>query len=47
MTPGIKRTGSVLHGDPCAAELFGAALDTRGGSYLLESVRLEVVGRYL
>ena len=27
MTPGIRRTRSVPQGDPCAADLFGAALD--------------------
>ena len=26
-TPGIRRTRSVPQGDPCAADLFGAALD--------------------
>ena len=26
-TPGIRRTRSVPQGDPCAANLFGAALD--------------------
>ena len=28
MTPGIRRTRSVPQGDRCAADLFGAALDT-------------------
>ena len=28
VTPGIRRTRSVPQGDPCAADLFGAALDT-------------------
>ena len=27
MTPGIRRIRSVPQGDPCAADLFGAALD--------------------
>ena len=27
LTPGIRRTRSVPQGDPCAASLFGAALD--------------------
>ena len=27
ITPGIRRTRSVPQGDPCAADLFGAALD--------------------
>ena len=31
MTPGIRRTRSVPQGDPCAADLFGAALDRPAG----------------
>lgn len=33
-TPGIRRTRSVPQGDPCAADLFGAALDRPAGNYV-------------
>ena len=33
MTPGIRRTHSVPQGDPCAADLFGAALDVRAAAF--------------
>ena len=34
VTPGICRTRSVPQGDPCAADLFGAALDRLAGEFV-------------
>ena len=34
VTPGIRRTRSVPQGDPCAADLFGAALDRPTGKFM-------------
>ena len=34
VTPGIRRTRSVPQGDPCAADLFGAALDRPAGMFV-------------
>ena len=33
VTPGIRRAWSVPQGDPCAADLFGAALDTPAANF--------------
>ena len=33
-TPGIRRTRSVPQDDPCAAGLFGAALDRNAGKFV-------------
>ena len=33
VSPGIRRTRSVPQGDPCAADLFGAALDTPAAKF--------------
>ena len=34
LTPGIRRTRSVRQGDPCEADLFGAALDRPAGKFV-------------
>ena len=34
VTPGIRRTRSVPQGDPCAADLFGAALERPAGNFM-------------
>ena len=34
VTPGIYRTRSVTQGDPCAADLFGAAVDRPSGEFV-------------
>ena len=34
MSSGTRRTHSVPQGDPCAADLFGAAIDVLGCSFL-------------
>ena len=33
VTPGIRRTRSVPKGDPCAADLFGAPVDTPAAKF--------------
>ena len=34
VTPGIRRTRPVPQGDPCSADLFGAALDRPAGMFV-------------
>ena len=34
MTAGVRRTCSAPQGDPCAADLFGAALDVLAEAFL-------------
>ena len=51
MTPGIRRTRSVPRGDPCAADLFGAALDVRATAFCercqAEKWELPMCGNYM
>ena len=39
MTPGIRRTRSVPQGDPCAADLFGAALGIPATAFFVKGAR--------
>ena len=41
VTPGIGRTRCVPQGDPCAADLFGAALDRPAGKFLETCQRMK------
>ena len=51
MTPGIRRTRSVPQGDPCAADLLGAAVDVPStafcGRWQVERWGLPVGGNYM
>ena len=52
LTPGIRRTRSVPQGDPCAANLFGAALDVPATAFCkkcqqAEKWELPVDGKYM
>ena len=47
VTPGSRRTRSVPHGDPCAPDLFGAALDTPAVTCAKKKVGMPVGNGYL